>query len=109
MTLEQIEQERKRFEACEVARDLDLTRQVNGDEYLYYPTSVCWLAWLARAQEEDKPDGWPWNDFTVLSVIHALRDTADTAQFGLKQSPTADALRAIARWLDQSPEQGGQG
>jgi hypothetical protein len=53
MTLEQIE--RERFEASEVAQDLDLTRQVDGDLYLYYPTSVCWFAWLARAQEADKP------------------------------------------------------
>jgi hypothetical protein len=56
MTPEQIEAERERFEACEVARDLDVTRQVDGDGYLYlyYPTSIAWLAWLARAQEEDQ-------------------------------------------------------
>ena len=55
MTPEQIDAERGRFEASEVARDLDLTRQVDGDGYLYYPSSACWLVWLARAQEADRP------------------------------------------------------
>jgi NTP pyrophosphatase (non-canonical NTP hydrolase) len=52
MTPEQIDAERGRFEASEFAQDLDLTRQVDRDGYLYYPSSVCWLAWLARAQED---------------------------------------------------------
>jgi hypothetical protein len=97
-----------------VARDLDLTRrQVNGSGYLYYPTSACWFAWLARAQEEDKPEGWPWDAETrseLARIINArITSTFQWDDVTNLPSRLAVASEAIALWLDQSPEQGGQG
>jgi hypothetical protein len=113
MTLEQIEQERKRFEASEVARDLDLTRQVDGSGYLYYPTSACWFAWLARAQEEDKPEGWPWDAEIQEELAFLVWTRIESTMVSVEETglptPLQSAAASLARWLEQSPEQGGHG
>jgi len=170
MTDEQIERERARFEACEeVARDLDLTRQVDGDGYLYlyYPTSIAWLAWLARAQEVmpalppgwvavpveptdemlrdgaanigafferhglypnsravyramlaaappcpavSLPDGFPWDAGTrkeLAFLINArISSTIPWVQETGMPTHLESAAVSLARWLEQSPEQG---
>jgi hypothetical protein len=61
------------------------------------------------------PDGWPWHATIRERIAGYLRDEADDddrhdPECGIFAEPElADLKRWLVRWLDQSPEQGGQG
>jgi hypothetical protein len=61
------------------------------------------------------PEGWPWHATIRERIAGYLRDEADDddrhdPECGIFAEPElADLKRWLARWLDQSPEQGGHG
>ena len=49
------------------------------------------------------PDGWPWNEQARQELMWVLQN------YSLTFPDTTEAAQSLVRWLDQSPEQGGQG
>jgi hypothetical protein len=76
-----------------------------------YPrTQAMYHAMLAAAPPHPAvslPEGWPWDAETRSRMAHLLY-AACGLWLRAEERATHDAMLALARWLEQSPEQGEQ-